>query len=109
MTENSAPTPMVAIAPTTEAAESTWYDNRLPLGAFAINFSAYTADASVVDVNPFYFEVEVNGQAVRCSDDGYFRVEGRDKPGRWRVIKIPTTKTIGCMVDGYGVTNGSEN
>ncbi len=101
--------PIIAFAPTTEAAESDWFDNRLPLGCFPITFSAFSADGSQVSDSPFYFEKEVQGQAQRCADEGYFRVAGRVIPGRWRVKKIPTDTDIGCQVDGYGISNSSSS
>lgn len=108
-TTTTSPSPIRAIEPTTEAFTTIWYDNRLSNGCFAINFAAFSADGSQVDDSPFYFEQEVQGQAQRCSDEGYFRSAGRTAPGRWRVQKIPTDTDIGCQLDGYGITTVVED
>lgn len=107
-TSTSYPFPIVAFAPTTEAATSDWFDNRLPNGCFAMNFAAFTGDSSAVSDSPFYFEQEVQGQAQRCADEHFFRSAGRTSPGRWRVQKIPTDTDIGLQVDGFGMTNTVE-
>jgi hypothetical protein len=103
-TTTSSPTPIVGIQPTTEAATSDWYDNRLPNGCFSLDFAAFSADGSPVSDSPFYFEKEVQGNPQRCADESYFRNMGRTSPGRWRVQKIPTDTDIGLQVDGYGVS-----
>lgn len=111
-TSTSVPTPVTAIEPTYGADETVWYDIAPPWSATGIHkltFAAFSGNAAAVLESPFYLEIEVDGQAVRCDDDWFFRVEPLESPGRWRVKKIPTLGLVGLKVFGFGITASSSD